>query len=137
MPIAIPHYKFFGGSYYYLYGQSVGHKNPAKRFICGYCVVKIPDWKTCFPIYLAAKLRQSRTLLWNKAVLSLPLVENQKKKKKLNRQFRRMLLLGKVHCNLALSKLDDAIPNRNNVFHNVDIDQKTIFTACKHAPFYQ
>jgi hypothetical protein len=59
LPIAIPHYKFFGGSFYYPYGQSVGHKSPAKRFICGYCVVKIPDWKTCFSIYIAAKLRQS------------------------------------------------------------------------------
>ena len=46
LPLAIPHYKLFGGSYYYLFGQSVGHKNPAKRFICGYCVVKIPDWKS-------------------------------------------------------------------------------------------
>jgi hypothetical protein len=59
LPIAIPHYEFFGGPFHYLYGQSVGHKNPAKRFICGYCVVKIPDWKTCFSIYLEATLRQS------------------------------------------------------------------------------
>ena len=101
LPLTIPHYKFFGGFYYYLHGQSVGHKYPAKRFICGYCAVKIPDWRHRrgafnLPRSTAATKLKHRSKAKQPSLLRSLKLKKKEKEMKLNRRIRQMLHPGKV-----------------------------------------